>query len=712
MKLSIFHFSDSHWVPTWADPATKTIFRPTVAQTEFYQRYISDFDSLDLTPYYGDKTLLVHTGDFANFYDRKDKRPLAPIKAQFQDIRKRHLSTFESKFKNVDGRLVVPGNHDMDLDAPETKRFRDFEYTFRNWATPFSNPVVRYAIPGLEGKDIAIFLFNSASTSEKDGQRVAIANVPDKDMTDPDPADYFRIAVLHHNLLPHYGQAQRPGRDIFTNNGEFNRYLGDNNFKLVLSGHQHLGNEMFFAVPGTLPGTDFARPTLESVFLSLAAPSFLRTEYVTLLGFNLVQIELLNDSNFATVRLTKFRYDREYNPRRFIGTPGPVFQILLPRIGDLRLTPAEQTRRIRTARKVVDRFYDRLFDITQIEQITPPFAKTGHFERVRKSLELCQQVPNNIAAMYSVAVLNPSFWWQAESVFRRLSVENLARAASRNSTPRTTPTFLFRFSKPLLQAIKTSRSNGRVLSVAANLRGREGELGPGGAFGLNANPSNSGSVSTWEVDDYKTGEKSLTRRILLEPTNQEISYRLSNWTKGRSPDTLEIARIAIWPATFFDSDAACRVIQFHEDCLVPLFWLDPERLVSRPDKNGKRVQRASWGYILIYARKYRDLPGGEVFVKRRRPLTFINDKEGLVPTHASERPGSPDAYDTDLWGSGAPAHYRKNNLYLAAEFSALLRRPDIMFAIDAYGMHRAGLLAEVRTIFDRKHGDRDKWLNE
>jgi 3',5'-cyclic AMP phosphodiesterase CpdA len=705
MKLTLFHFSDSHWIPKWIDPTTKRKYGPRQVQVEFYSDYIRDFEALDLTGYYGDRTLLVHTGDFADLSPRKDKTPVAPIRQQFDDIKKRHLITFTRKFKNIDGKLAVPGNHDADRSAGRVARFRDFRNALEDWKTPFNDPVVRFPIEGLGNKRIALFLFNSVSMrkDEKTGKMCPEIAVDRAAMCrSPRNTDYFRIALLHHNLLPHYGQ--RAKRDVFTNNGNFNTYLGDNNFKLVLSGHQHLGNEMFFAVPEQLDQLSFARPTLESVFLSLAAPSFLRAELVALLGFNIVEVEIPKDSNFATISLSRIRYSRERHARKFFTTDRTVFQVLLPRIDSVGLTPPQQARRIEVARKVVDRFYDGDFDITRIEELMFPFARTHHFEKVRRALQVFQHIPNNVAAMYSVAVLRPSYWWQAESVFRRVFIENLSRAANRGRGRAASPTFLFRFSVPLLDAIQSSRSNARALRIADEVRARKRNLGQW-CESIIADPARGSSISVWGVEAERK-EHTAPRTIVLQSTRNEIPQTVPDWDKVNSPDTLEIARVAIWPSHFFDTEDASRVIEFHEDCLVPLFWLDPKRLLSATG-----TPRKHWGYILIYARKHRDPDAaGEQFAPQRRALRYINDSEGVNPIQHFGQ-GKVDSYANDLWGpNGAPAHYRRNNTYLSAEFSTLLRRPDILFAIDAYALHRAGALVELGSSLNQIHRGCQAWL--
>lgn len=691
MKLSIFHFSDSHWVPRWTDPTTNDPHEPSPERVAFYTDYIRSFEALDLKRYYGDETIVIHTGDFGNFPSKKENELIPPVKEMFADIRDRHLRTFDRKFNDVCHKLAVPGNHDADREANETERFSEFCAALRHWhwKTPFDTPVVRFSIFDLGDKHISISLFNSVSA-----ERDAAIERDRMDAVLPD-TDYFRIALLHHNLLPHYGQ--RANRAAFVNGGDFNTYLGDNAFKLVLSGHQHLGNEMLFAVPTCLKGSDQARPTLESVFLTIAAPAFLRPEYSALLGFNVVEIEIVNDSNFVTITLHKFRFSRERHvgAGRFEKPETIVFRLLASRIDRGNRPLSEQERRIKIARKVVDRLYDSDSEITQLEQLVLPSEKPGHFQMVRRELQVCQQIPNNIAALYSIAVLPPSHWWQGESAFRRLFIENVGRAASRSEAREPTPVFSFSFSKPLVEAINRARANAQALKIMKYLRDRREQLFNLGRWcesRLDLNVNSESSMSVWELEDYPQTNESLTRRILVKSTNNEIAHTVPEWDCCNSRETLEIARIAIWPAEYFEYPDAGRLIELHEDCLVPLFWLNPTKLMSSPDKTGKRGQRKQWGYDLIYARQYRNREGAIAQVLDL-PRRYINDKKGESPV-LDKSPGR-EAYANDLWGdNGAPAYFRQYESRLSAEFSVLLRRPDILFAIDAYAMRRADMVSE------------------
>jgi hypothetical protein len=50
-----------------------------------------------------------------------------------------------------------------------------------------------------------------------------------------------------------------------------------------------------------------------------------------------------------------------------------------------------------------------------------------------------------------------------------------------------------------------------------------------------------------------------------------------------------MARIVYWPLSDFDTIYALRVIEFHEDFHVPLFWLSPEHLLGKNDKPRKQI---------------------------------------------------------------------------------------------------------------------------
>jgi hypothetical protein len=268
-------------------------------------------------------------------------------------------------------------------------------------------------------------------------------------------------------------------------------------------------------------------------------------------------------------------------------------------------------------------------------------------------------------------------------------------------------------SAPLATAIQNARLNAKFLSIADKLRKKKCDTAHWCEARLAWDVANEASLSVWELEDHSRGENLVTRGIRLEPTGNEIVPTLAEWDKDNSPETLEIVRIAIWPPKFFDDPEAARVIEMHDDYLVPLFWLSPARLLARADSEGIRRPRSDWGYDLIYARRYKD-PNAtdEIPIDHERPLRFVNDNRGKVPKRKYDE-DRPDAYANDLWGYGAaPADYRRHDTHPSAEFSTLLKRPDILFAVDAYAMRCAGLLDDVTSTLNERYGLCDDWLSQ
>lgn len=735
MKLTIFHFGDSHWICNYKDPSDPARSRPTKEEIDFYEEYIEDFAELTLEQHFGgqigDEGVFVHTGDFANFYIEDFRKH--PIEMQFTDIKNRHLEQLKKAFPRIKRFIAVPGNHDTNrCDGGEELevKFRDFITALNGWETSFSKPpVVRIPIPGMVDKSVSLFLFNSSATvwNPRGGDApVPYASVQRKYRLKPTESDFFKIAILHHNVLPQYGQRNKEvSDDVFVDNGDFNSYLSKYNFKLVLSGHQHLDNDVSFSIGDPMSSFHQTRPLVENSVLSLSTPSFLRPELATQLGFNVIEIDVSPSSNIADLTITRYRYLREQ--AKFEAKPATKHLLLLPKIEDVGGLH-EQARRLKISTSFLNKIYDPGYKVEQLERVLSRPSQKEHFERMRKSIEMGQKLAtNNIFAMYSTAILPAHTWMRHEQTFHRLFLTNATRGFKRSPQAicAEETLFNFRFSKPVYAAILQSLANAKSLNVSERIWQRQLPVNDEVvAFISSTHTQPKCSLSQWEgnpVIPVGTGATIGSEQIGLF-RNQKISLQF-NCNNRDIPDTFsiseaevypeepfEIARILLWPMEYFRSEDALQFIELHEESFIPLFWIDPTRLKSRVNTFRNEI-----GYALLYAYKFKDFRTKEKPILQSEPQVFLNNASGeaLIPAeliHLS-RMGSLSSLDSALWGQGgAPEYYRLRNRHLSAEFSSLLYRPDILLAVDAFAMIQTHHYDDVRNELASIYGWCDEWL--
>jgi len=176
---------------------------------------------------------------------------------------------------NKDKLFVVPGNHDFDKTAVDEE---DAFSKFRQYTSMFANPFIKsnYILDPIQ--KIFIFGFNTVHSTEIDGKKVEVIYVSEKDIKIledlclklkkeiEDFEKYTKVAVMHHNLIPH------PGIEIKEYSENLNLFqiktaLMELGFIIALSGHKHTPliekhhvflqrkeSEMLFISGGTLFG--------------------------------------------------------------------------------------------------------------------------------------------------------------------------------------------------------------------------------------------------------------------------------------------------------------------------------------------------------------------------------------------------------------------------------------------------------------------------
>ena len=155
----------------------------------------------------------------------------------------------------------------------------------------------------------------------------------------------------------------------------------------------------------------------------------------------------------------------------------------------------------------------------------------------------------------------------------------------------------------------------------------------------------------------------------------------------------EFPRILLWRAEDFDSPVAIQTIEFHENCAFPLFWLRPDALVSA----GRRTEREYIGHFTI------------VDSSRKDVLSCWNDAKGNIPP--KPRGGIQPNEVKSLWHD-APPRALEGDPHFIDEFVHLLRRPDIMFAADAWAMRKMGADTWNKLIGHLKAIDVLGWMSD
>jgi 3',5'-cyclic AMP phosphodiesterase CpdA len=760
MKITILHLTDPHWIcfnarnfilsrvyqDAHGDETTKTEVVARVRQ--LIEKDVADyghikhaFNNVDITHHFQsidgatNTSVLLTTGDLANFFSYHG---VLTVAKQFADIRSHFLPLIEGKHR-FDLKIAVPGNHDVDKDSQspsEAVRFRRFYGIFdTTWHTPLSDPSLCI---GEKPNQIRIWLLNSSrrvGIDKQSSEQKALDTVHifeqdiDKWREALQPEDRMRIVVMHHSPVPNDSDLRK--RDVFVNNHHFNGTLVQTNVKLVLSGHHHIGDELYAAIPGCLqpfPGRIepvAANPMIESGFLSVSAPTFLRSPdrsgYSQ--GFNIVEVEILPGDNIATVTVTKYRFTSEHNDPRFQVMECPLrYRIALARLQDIFPEPTIRERRIAVMENAAREIYSTR-PIEPLERVLGIKLSAKTLEDLHRIIDSLKGRKERILGLYSVTVLPPAAWWanQLTRRFRGAFLENINRAIHRGASLRQRrPTAFFQLSESLHAAVTQALSSAESLGVVQRLRSEmsaeedkfaheerdfitESLEAAGGNLAVSSLSAWGRNVSMTPNDD-KISERwgdSNVLHTLFEKGPWDIP-RSGDLNDIRRPeDSFELARILYWPLEDFDSGYALRVIEFHEDFHVPLFWLSPEWLRGRLGEPRKAI-----GTFLICEK-------GPTTVKS---ITYPSNIRGEAPTEHDVYPADKpnDAKAIQFWGAGAypkVLHDSPNSGTL--EMRALLRRPDILFASDVWAlrkMHRGDSSDVIADYLAKKSEECKAWL--
>lgn len=526
----------------------------------------------------------------------------------------------------------------------------------------------------------------------------------------------FRIAVLHHNPIPYRSEGPRPRAYRFINDGAFNDYLVRNQFHLVLHGHQHLADLFYFS---HLPPDGIASG-LENGFLCLGAPAFGANDAYSI-GFNIITIERAR--HLATVRIQRLTWGHDLggDVRELTEKPSEHF-VPLEVVDDRRRTLLKSLSTM-----VMNR--DRVLELERLAGVGDAPSEAGFFRQLRALRETYK----NIRGMYSLSVFPPELWSDKRlaEFFLPEARRNIARAAAlakslevkcHNATDSAvrsrvreiiksgTPNLLFRFSRTVHEAIQSARAISETLQVSnlvrealdardvqnlndrdlnfikrtlARTEGHTGCVDKSCSFSIWDNVCSVAGIDLdndfWEGDldtEATVGMSSLLDRVSVEDMRFNLydppySFDPASVISSAARSQLaEFPRILLWTERDLDSPSAIECIEFHENCAFPLYWIRPDAL-----KNRSGTVRRYIGHFSIV-----DAAITEVFGR-------WNDEKGNEPE------GRPDEFYPDkvkwLWHEAPPFALLSYPSFID-EFLHLLRRPDIMFAADAWAMRKIG----------------------
>jgi hypothetical protein len=542
----------------------------------------------------------------------------------------------------------------------------------------------------------------------------------------------LRIAILHHNPLPYEEEGLKylkPYR--FINEGAFNSFLIENRFNLVLHGHQHKSGVFYFS---GIPVKGSTVMTMnDSGYICIGAPAFGAKDSWGL-GYNLITIEQKkNEAEY--VNITVKHINHRHDGRGVHNAASEKCSCLLPisKISDKR-------RKIFTHILGLDENSQKYREIENI--IIPDKKETDFFERVRN----LRSEFKDIRALYSLCVFKPKLWNEKRlaEFFLPEAKRSIGRAAAlaksleyklskvdakiEKNLKSGIPALHFLFSNPLYQAIQTAKENSRKLNVTSRLcteikeRPRQliKRIGEQAFEYLQRclikshgmmHEDTYYSLSIWDnvrtikdLDLIDTGDPEEENfnlkevvdnvvRLLSTPNVSDMNVSISplNWMPiekfGDASDIghpvsklLEFPRILLWDDDQFGEEQAFMCIEFHENCAFPLFWLRPNNLMGEKEETARKI-----GYFLIFARYHSD----EEWTDPVKEAEWVwNMPDGSVPDF--KLTGKVKANEVRwIWKNKPPASLERAPT-LVDEFMLLLKRPDILFAADAWAMWALG----------------------
>lgn len=417
--------------------------------------------------------------------------------------------------------------------------------------------------------------------------------------------DIFRIAILHHNNLPTNNDDNQKYR--FLNSGWFNNALLRLNFRLVLHGHQHIGEVANYAKFRHRQQREIYTSYLTDGFLAVGAPAFdIGAHHSDHRGFNVITLSFSDETDICSIQVD-----------RHLWQINQTFEVVTT-YNEVALRDAEDKERLNCLSDV-----NRVvFSNRPIRGITRGLDnhkyKLNHAESIREKVEDREKV----RAMYALSAFEPGYWLSSKLMgfLLPLGVKNmqmhLGSGAKAPFAGGHVP-IKFKFSKPLVAAIKRAASNALLVNrsknsswakalarnlkvdcnyrqaydfVTARVAGFEAGVCQMSVFGQ--------AVS--EKADFITPLGCRATQLEVSKSARRPFARFSGDQKEATHEVkkiFEFPRIVMWEPDEFMRPSTLDIIDFHENLGFPLFWIDPSLLVS---KAGKRRERIGSVSILSY----------------------------------------------------------------------------------------------------------------
>ena len=630
--------------------------------------------------------------------------------------------------------ILVPGNHDVDREKwVKNASLEDFQAIADKGINPWTNDGIN------QSDSIFLWVVNSVPLSgardpllEEHYQQLDIditQNLNDNNLKqlcmDPayvtgdsmdackrrlkDDTSPIRIAILHHNPLPFPREnSENLKRYRFINDGDFNKFLDDQDFNIVLHGHQHASRVSYLSTTDLKAGSGTSNH-FKGGIVFIGAPAFGGSiEF----GFNYIKITHNPDKN---------------------GNPGSIKALIKTFFFDSTNSTSEVAYTLparkfseensKVANKVIEHIAQNK-DLYKIKNaVGYNRTENQHWDNVNN----IKRNLINIRAIYSLAVFPPKVWnskrltefFLPEGIANMMNAVTLANSVPNIETDLASPSLLFRFTRPVFYAIKNALEISKGFDVAGKIRSRYDEV-----LGSPTNPvqkelrrflnkltfnnsldlqdvGHSLSLSVWDnatSGNGKSGNNVKTKGAYPNPlsgTNIHFElndYELSNslkedLSKARVHEVMEFPRILIWEISDFLQPEAAQCITFHEECGFPLFWLRPSSL----QYNGNLRQK--YGHMTVYS-THRSDAGSITVEEASRPKDLYNDIKG------DNEISNNSELMLQIWNEDARPPGLLGDSTALDEYKILLGRKDLIFAVDAWAMIVMGFKDELKTHLD------------
>lgn len=498
-----------------------------------------------------------------------------------------------------------------------------------------------------------------------------------------DRKDELRVGLLHHNNLPTVNDDAQQYR--FLNAGAFNNFLLHNRFRLLLHGHQHLGEHAEYSKLSTIGEGEQYAPHFHNGFLAVGAPAFdIGAHNSDHRGFNAVRIQMERDSDLASIFVDKHLWH-----------PDGAFAKYSSRT-DIAIRPARTKERIKCLQDVKRILYSN----APIRGIARGLDDHTYRRNHGESLRIKVKSIDHVHAIYAVSAFSPGYWLSSKIIefLYPFGQRNIIRAAKRFSVSDKAADvegLTFQFSLPLLYAVRRAAENADLLSgskidiLAHNLKHQhdycqahdfvsrriacfEAGIRQMSRFGQAVQMPKDTFIRNNVNSPIYTLEQGIKRpSVTIFSSNSGLNEGFSR--------LYEFPRIVLWEDEDFMRPSALDIIEFHESMGFPLFWLPIGALRSR-----EGVVRRKLGYVSILGYDPSESDDKTADEHLHNPTgEKIGEAGSAASVLWSDHPVNLWKLDKDEMGISAE-EFNHPGRWALHEFIWLLGHPSICFAADAW----------------------------